>query len=48
LVRADTRWLVEDSVAAERLSEVKRFADVVGTFAAAKQGECSALAPRVT
>jgi len=38
LVRSDTRWLVvENSVAAEHLSDVKRFADVVGTFAAAKQ-----------
>lgn len=39
LVRSGSRWLVvENSVAAERLSDVKRFADVVGTFAAAKQG----------
>ncbi|WP_142271269.1 hypothetical protein [Mycobacterium sp. AT1] len=39
LVRLETRWLVaENAVAAERLSDVKRFADVVGTFAAAKQG----------
>ena len=39
LVRSDTRWLVvENSVAAGHLSDVKRFADVVGTFAAAKQG----------
>jgi hypothetical protein len=39
LVRADTRWLIaEDVVVAERLSDVKRFADVVGTFAVAKQG----------
>ena len=39
LARSDTRWLVvENSVAAERLSEVKRFADVVGTFAVGKQG----------
>lgn len=40
LVRSDTRWLIAgNAVAAERLSEVKRFADVVGTFAAAKQGK---------
>jgi hypothetical protein len=39
LVRSDTRWLVAgNAVAAERLPDVKRFADVVGTFAAAKQG----------
>ena len=38
LVRSDTRWLVEKSLGAERLSDVKRFADVVGTFAVAKQG----------
>ena len=39
LVRSDTRWLVaENAVDAERLSNVKRFADVVGTFAVAKQG----------
>jgi len=39
LARSDTRWLVvENSVVAERLWDVKRFADVVGTFAAAKQG----------
>jgi hypothetical protein len=39
LVRSDTRWLVAgNAVGAERLSDVKRFADVVGTFAAAKQG----------
>ena len=38
LVRSDTRWLVENSRGAERLLDVKRFADVVGTFAVAKQG----------
>lgn len=39
LVRSETRWLIaENAVAAERLSEVKRFVDVVGTFAVAKQG----------
>lgn len=39
LVRSDTRWLVAgNAIAAEGLSDVKRFADVVGTFAVAKQG----------
>lgn len=38
LLRSDGRWLVANgSVDAERLCGVKRFADVVGTFAAAKQ-----------
>ena len=48
LVRSDSRWLVANSLGAERLSDVKRFADVVGTFAVAKARESSALAPRVT
>jgi hypothetical protein len=38
LVRSDNRWLVANSLGAARLSDVKRFADVVGTFAVAKQG----------
>ncbi|KQY04305.1 hypothetical protein ASD37_20405 [Mycobacterium sp. Root135] len=38
LVRSDTRWLVANSLGAERLSDVKRFADVVGTFAVGKRG----------
>jgi hypothetical protein len=39
LERSDSRWFVtENHIAAHRLSDVKRFADVVGTFAVAKQG----------
>ena len=38
LVRSDSRWLVANSLGDERLSDVKRFADVVGTFAVGKQG----------
>lgn len=54
LVRSKNRWQVAGTaIAAERLWDVKRFADVVGTFAVAKQGrrqagETSALAPRMT
>ena len=39
LERSDSRWLVtKNPVAAHRLSNIKRFADVIGTFAIAKQG----------
>jgi len=39
LARSADRWSVcGNPIAAERLSDVKRFADVVGTFAVAKQG----------
>lgn len=39
LERSESRWsVVGRSVEAHRLSDVKRFADVVGTFAVAKQG----------
>ena len=38
LVRSDSLWLVANSLGDERLSDVKRFADVVGTFAVGKQG----------
>ncbi|KAA0098017.1 hypothetical protein CIW49_15190 [Mycolicibacterium sp. P1-18] len=38
LWRSDDQWrVVGNPVAAERLCDVKRFADVVGTFAVAKQ-----------
>lgn len=37
LVRTATRWGVADCLGAERIPEVKRFADVIGTFAVAKQ-----------
>ncbi|MEU0495723.1 hypothetical protein [Mycobacterium sp. NPDC006124] len=39
LLRSNGRWLVVgNSIAAKRVCDVKRFADVVGTFAVAKQG----------